>query len=178
MAEGARLESVFTGNRNVGSNPTPSATFFRRSFSAPRSPSPCLVLTQSGRCSRTMTLAASASDATYDLGACQFQMHFTTGTMCFLRSGIATRAKRDRMQTKDLQSLEEKRAYYRVLRYLRKELQASYREVQARPLPSRITDLLKEFEQRLFESLSDNSNSAEFLSAIFVSCSSDLVGHQ
>ena len=25
MAEGARLESVFTGNRNVGSNPTPSA---------------------------------------------------------------------------------------------------------------------------------------------------------
>ena len=27
MAEGARLESVFTGNRNVGSNPTPSATF-------------------------------------------------------------------------------------------------------------------------------------------------------
>ena len=26
MAEGARLESVFTGNRNVGSNPTPSAT--------------------------------------------------------------------------------------------------------------------------------------------------------
>ena len=26
VAEGARLESVFTGNRNVGSNPTPSAT--------------------------------------------------------------------------------------------------------------------------------------------------------
>ena len=26
MAEGARLESVFTGNRNVGSNPTPSAS--------------------------------------------------------------------------------------------------------------------------------------------------------
>jgi hypothetical protein len=25
VAEGARLESVFTGNRNVGSNPTPSA---------------------------------------------------------------------------------------------------------------------------------------------------------
>ena len=29
MAEGARLESVFTGNRNVGSNPTPSATSLR-----------------------------------------------------------------------------------------------------------------------------------------------------
>jgi hypothetical protein len=29
VAEGARLESVFTGNRNVGSNPTPSATLFR-----------------------------------------------------------------------------------------------------------------------------------------------------
>jgi hypothetical protein len=27
VAEGARLESVFTGNRNVGSNPTPSARF-------------------------------------------------------------------------------------------------------------------------------------------------------
>ena len=26
VAEGARLESVFTGDRNVGSNPTPSAT--------------------------------------------------------------------------------------------------------------------------------------------------------
>ena len=26
VAEGARLESVFTGNRNVGSNPTPSAS--------------------------------------------------------------------------------------------------------------------------------------------------------
>jgi hypothetical protein len=26
VVEGARLESVFTGNRNVGSNPTPSAT--------------------------------------------------------------------------------------------------------------------------------------------------------
>jgi hypothetical protein len=30
VAEGARLESVYTGNRIVGSNPTPSAktTFF------------------------------------------------------------------------------------------------------------------------------------------------------
>jgi hypothetical protein len=27
VAEGARLESVFTGNRNVGSNPTLSASF-------------------------------------------------------------------------------------------------------------------------------------------------------
>jgi hypothetical protein len=26
VAEGARLESVYTGNRIVGSNPTPSAT--------------------------------------------------------------------------------------------------------------------------------------------------------
>ena len=30
MAEGARLESVFTGNRNVGSNPTPSANAFKK----------------------------------------------------------------------------------------------------------------------------------------------------
>ncbi len=28
VAEGARLESVFRGNSNVGSNPTLSATFF------------------------------------------------------------------------------------------------------------------------------------------------------
>ena len=34
MAEGARLESVFTGNRNVGSNPTPSATFLGNAFSS------------------------------------------------------------------------------------------------------------------------------------------------
>ena len=27
VAEGARLESVYTGNRIVGSNPTPSASF-------------------------------------------------------------------------------------------------------------------------------------------------------
>ncbi len=33
MAEGARLESVFTGNRNVGSNPTPSASFYPNAFS-------------------------------------------------------------------------------------------------------------------------------------------------
>src|SRR5215471_8533360 len=32
VAEGARLESVFTGNRNVGSNPTPSAKFSDRLF--------------------------------------------------------------------------------------------------------------------------------------------------
>jgi hypothetical protein len=29
VAEGARLESVYTGNRIVGSNPTPSATLRR-----------------------------------------------------------------------------------------------------------------------------------------------------
>ena len=32
MAEGARLESVFTGNRNVGSNPTPSAKLRSQMF--------------------------------------------------------------------------------------------------------------------------------------------------
>ena len=30
MAEGARLESVFRGNSNVGSNPTLSASIFTR----------------------------------------------------------------------------------------------------------------------------------------------------
>ncbi len=32
MAEGARLESVFTGNRNVGSNPTPSANLTHKAL--------------------------------------------------------------------------------------------------------------------------------------------------
>jgi hypothetical protein len=32
VAEGARLESVFTGNRNVGSNPTPSANICSQMF--------------------------------------------------------------------------------------------------------------------------------------------------
>ena len=35
MAEGARLESVFTRNRNVGSNPTPSATYRAARGTAP-----------------------------------------------------------------------------------------------------------------------------------------------
>jgi hypothetical protein len=49
------------------------------------------------------------------------------------------------MQTKNLQASEEKRAYYRLLRYLvGNELQASYGEDQARPL--QLTDLLKELE--------------------------------
>ena len=33
MAEGARLESVYTGNRIVGSNPTPSARMLIRGHS-------------------------------------------------------------------------------------------------------------------------------------------------
>ena len=51
------------------------------------------------------------------------------------------------MQTKDLQASEEKRAYFRLLRYLvTDELQAYYREEQARPLQPRLTEFLKEFE--------------------------------
>jgi len=60
--------------------------------------------------------------------------------VCFLQSEIA-------MRTKDFQSSDEKRAYYRLLRYLvGKELQASYKEDQARPLPPRMADLLKTLE--------------------------------
>jgi hypothetical protein len=33
VAEGARLESVYTGNRIVGSNPTPSAKYYGISIS-------------------------------------------------------------------------------------------------------------------------------------------------
>jgi hypothetical protein len=53
------------------------------------------------------------------------------------------------MQTKDSQSLEERRAYYRLLRHLLSErLQASYKKDQARPLPSRIVEVLKTLEPR------------------------------
>ena len=49
------------------------------------------------------------------------------------------------MQTKDLQASEEKRTYFRLLRYLvSDELQAYYRKEQRRPL--RMTDFLKELE--------------------------------
>jgi hypothetical protein len=54
------------------------------------------------------------------------------------------------METKDLRSLAEKRAYYRLLRRLLSEgLQASYKENQARPLPPRIVDVLKALEDPL-----------------------------
>jgi hypothetical protein len=53
------------------------------------------------------------------------------------------------MRTKDFRSLDEKRAYYRLLRHLLSEkLQASYKEDQARPLPPRMVDLLKTLEHR------------------------------
>ena len=51
------------------------------------------------------------------------------------------------MQTKYLQASEEKRAYFRLLRYLvTDDFEASHRGEQARPLQPRITDFLKEFE--------------------------------
>jgi hypothetical protein len=34
VVEGARLESVYAGNRIVGSNPTPSANYSKKMFSA------------------------------------------------------------------------------------------------------------------------------------------------
>ena len=59
---------------------------------------------------------------------------------------IAGNSGVEHMQTKDLQASEEKRAYFRLLRYLvTDELQAYYREEQARPLQPRFTDFLKEF---------------------------------
>ena len=55
MAEGARLESVFTGNRNVGSNPTPSATLLENVFSCRLHGSQ---KAQDSRCSRAEPLHA------------------------------------------------------------------------------------------------------------------------
>jgi hypothetical protein len=53
------------------------------------------------------------------------------------------------MQKKEFVSLEEKRAYYRLLRHLlSQKLHASYKEDQAQPLPPRIVDLLKTLEHR------------------------------
>jgi hypothetical protein len=61
-------------------------------------------------------------------------------------------AERAHMQTKDLQASEEKRAYFRLLRYLvTNDFQASDREEQARPLQPRITDFLKQFEFEHYE---------------------------
>jgi len=56
------------------------------------------------------------------------------------------------MQKKDLQASEEKRAYFRLLRYLvTNDFQASHREEQARLLQPRITDFLKQFEFEHYE---------------------------
>jgi len=56
-------------------------------------------------------------------------------------------AKREHMRTKDLQASEEKRAYYRLLRYLvSNEHQVSFGEDQARPL--QLTDFLKQLEHQ------------------------------
>ena len=53
------------------------------------------------------------------------------------------------MTKNDDRALREKRAYYRLLRHLLSEkLEASYKEDQARPLPPRLTDLLKKLEYR------------------------------
>ena len=53
------------------------------------------------------------------------------------------------MRADDNRALNEKRAYYRLLRHLLSEkLEASYKEDQARPLPPRLTDLLKSIEYR------------------------------
>ena len=49
------------------------------------------------------------------------------------------------MRTKDFRSLDEKRAYYRLLRHL---LSETYKKDQARPLPPRIVDVLKTFDDR------------------------------
>ena len=63
------------------------------------------------------------------------------------RDSLRAIAEREHMQTKDLEASEVKRAYFRLLRYLvTNELQAYYREEQARPLQPRMTDFLKELE--------------------------------
>jgi hypothetical protein len=54
---------------------------------------------------------------------------------------------RDRHAKNDLNSSDEMRAYFRLLRHLLGEkLQASFKEDQARPLSPRMADLLKKLE--------------------------------
>ena len=66
------------------------------------------------------------------------------------------------MRTKDLRSLDEKRAYYRLLRHLLSQrLQASYKEDQARPLPPRMVELLKTLEQTDLNSPDANPAASE-----------------
>ena len=60
MAEGARLESVYTGNRIVGSNPTPSA---RTLFARIR---PCSKRSDSGNCLKEGLDAIKAGNPEHD----------------------------------------------------------------------------------------------------------------
>jgi hypothetical protein len=64
--------------------------------------------------------------------------------------GASVRVRvRSVMPINDDRALKEKRAYYRLLRHLLSEkLKASYKEYHARPLPPRLTDLLKKLEYR------------------------------
>jgi hypothetical protein len=53
------------------------------------------------------------------------------------------------MRTKNNRALNEKLAYYRLLRHLlTQKLEVSYKEDQARPLSPRLADLLKKLEYR------------------------------
>ena len=62
------------------------------------------------------------------------------------------------MRTKDFRSLEEKR---RLLWHLLSErLQVSYKEDQARPLPSRMADVLKALEQKKAPQMSAGLNTS------------------
>lgn len=64
-----------------------------------------------------------------------------------LPGGDVFSQKRDRHVKNDLNSSDEMRAYFRLLRHLLGEkLQASLKEDQARPLPPRMVDLLKKLE--------------------------------
>ena len=66
-----------------------------------------------------------------------------------MRRGRVRTIARSVMRTNDNRRLNEKRAYYRLLRQLLSEkLEMSYREDQARPLPPRLRDLVKKVEYR------------------------------
>jgi hypothetical protein len=63
-------------------------------------------------------------------------------------NAVATHPGRIAMRTMADRLMEEKRSYFRLLRYLlSEEVAAGYADPQSQPLPPRLADLLKQIEK-------------------------------
>jgi hypothetical protein len=96
----------------------------------------------------TIVKNLQAEAARYHAEAVEAEHHSDSTTIDPKASGKDVFSqKRDHQALNDFKSSEEKRAYFRLLRHLlSQKLQASFKEDQARPLPSRMADLLKKLE--------------------------------